>query len=129
MENAGIKKFIFCMAVFVLYSACQKQIPTDTDFTQVTRQEIDSLIGKKLQLDQNHIVLNSNGAVTGTWSDSPVAGTWQIKDGLWCRQYSQFNPAKFIGTEECHLWEVTDNKIIATRDSGNGSAYEYTIEN
>ena len=46
MENAGIIKFIFCMAVIVLYSACQKQIPTDTNFTQVTRQEIDSLIGK-----------------------------------------------------------------------------------
>ena len=127
MLNMRSLRLLSCVVAVGGFTGCQKQIGTDVEFTQVTPAEIAGLTGKRLELDGNHIILDENGTVTGEWSGSPVVGTWEMRDGLWCREYSEFNPASFVGVDECHLWAIDGNTIKAARDSGKGRKYEFKI--
>lgn len=99
----------------------------DIGFVQITDLSQENIFGKQLQQDANFIILNSDGNLTGTWGDEPVVGTWEMRDGFWCRTYSEFYLSEFSNVEECHLWERNGNRIRATRDSGNGTTYPLTI--
>jgi len=61
-----------------------------------------------------------------------VTGTWRApgrsKTGFGADNTASLIQPDLLGTEECHLWEVTGNKIMATRDGGNGSSYVFAIE-
>jgi len=114
-----------------LISACQqapKNAPSASqdNFAPVTESDLSSLAGKKLTLDNNFVVLSEDGAITGTWSNSPVVGTWEMKEGLWCRTYSVFFTSSLVGDEECHLWERDGNMIKGTRKGGKGTSYLLT---
>jgi len=114
-----------------LISACQQapknaQTAIQGNFTAVTESDLSSLAGKKLTLENNFVILSEDGSIEGTWSDSPVVGTWEMKEGLWCRTYSEFFTSDLVGDEECHLWERDGNMIKGTREGGKGTSYLLT---
>ena len=73
----------------------------------------------------NFIVLGEDGSISGTWADSPVVGVWELRDGLWCRTYSEFAFDSIVGVEDCQQWERNGNIIRGVR-SGEGS-YTLTV--
>ena len=95
--------------------------------TPVTQANLDYLIGKELSLDGNFIVLRSDSTFDGTWEGEPIAATWEIKDGYFCRTLTEFHNAAATGSEDCQLWNVTESSITGTRDKGNGVSFVYTI--
>ncbi|MBX2837891.1 MAG: hypothetical protein KTR35_13610 [Gammaproteobacteria bacterium] len=104
----------------------QDEASINDGYTQVTQDELTTLYGKQLRLDQNYITVNSDGTFNGMWSASPIAGSWEMKNDFWCRVVT-LSDTITTGVEDCQLWEKNGNLIRGTRDSGNGSTFFYTI--
>ena len=98
------------------------------EFTRLTSENIDAIVGKKLIApDGEFIVLGKDGSISGIWGKVPVNGTWEMKDDLWCRTYSEIYVDSVVSVSECHLWEQSENRIRGTRDRGNGSNYTFSF--
>lgn len=101
--------------------------------TQITSDNIDTLFDKNLfshngtELEDNFIVVRSDSSFDGTWNDAPIAGTWEMRNGFWCRILTQFFNPDSTGTEDCQLWTRTGDVITGTRDMGNGTSFDYHI--
>lgn len=101
---------------------------SDTGYTQVTETEISNYFGRKFSLDGNHIVLNEGGTFDGTWKSEPIEGTWEMKDGYWCRVLTVFFDAPKKGIEDCQLWEAKGDTVRGTRDRGKGISFIYAVK-
>lgn len=101
---------------------------SSTPFIQITDISSEGIFGKQLTLDNNYIVLNEDGSVNGVWANGPAAGTWEMRNGLWCRVYTKFAVADFVNNEDCQLFERSGDTIRATRDGGSGSSYLLAIK-
>jgi hypothetical protein len=102
-------------------------------YEQITATTINLIFDKQLFLfdgeiqTENFIIVRSDGTFDGTWEDAPIAGTWEMRDGYWCRFLTEFfNPAA-VGSEDCQLWELRGNQIRGTRDRGMGNSFIYNI--
>ncbi len=122
-------KFLLAVVVSLTLAACASN-PADTDatpFVQVTDIASEGIFGKRLKLDDNYIVLSEDGTVNGMWAGGPAVGTWEMRDGLWCRTYTEFSLPDFVNDEKCHSWKRKGDTIKAKRDNGSGSTYTLTI--
>lgn len=101
-----------------------------SNFTQLTEDTISDVIGKRLVTsDGNFIILSEDGSISGNWGGSAAVGRWEMRGGLWCRKYSQFFASSFVGIDQCHLWEINEEQIRATRDRGKGGKYFLSVKN
>lgn len=100
---------------------------TDNAREQVTAETINQLFGKQLFLENNFIVVRNNGTFDGTWSDEPIAGTYEMRDGYFCRILTQFFDTERTNIEDCQLWERDATTVKGTRDRGTGASWVYTI--
>jgi len=106
---------------------------TDDGFVQITDETISAFFDKQLflfngeSLTENFIVVRDGGSFDGTWNDAPIAGTWEMRDGYWCRVITEFFNPDRLGSEDCQLWELNENRIRGTRDRGTGASFVYNI--
>jgi len=129
MLNIKIYRLTLIIGIVGIISACQTPGSTgpESSIKQFTDDEAKSLVGKKLRLDKNLIIMNEDGTISGEWGGGPVAGAWELKDGYWCRSYSEFYEADFTNVEQCHSWEIKGSEIYAVRNKGKGKPYRLKI--
>jgi len=107
----------------------------NTAFTQITEATINTVFDKQLFFfdegnnvqTANFIVVRENGTFDGTWESEPIAGTWEMRDGNWCRILTAFFNADRLNSEDCQLWERSGIRIRGTRDGGAGVSFIYNI--
>ncbi len=120
--------------VAVALAACQQtpavtKAPSDDGYTRIsTVQELSPLLGKRLNfVDGQYAQVNADGSLVGFFGGQALTGTWEMKDGYWCRTLLT-GPERAMQTPyDCQLWESKGNKLRGTRDRGNGGSFEYTV--
>jgi len=125
--NAGA---ILICSLFILAGCVTtgtSNLTGDSAFTQVTDKNINDLFGKQIDLDGNFISLSEDRTFSGTWKNSPIAGTWEIRDNYWCRVLTVFHDESALNKEDCQLWELNGDRIRGTRDKGRGKSFVYTV--
>lgn len=100
---------------------------TEVGRVQVTGESINQLFDKQLFLNENFIVVRASGTFDGTWSEEPIAGTYEMIDGYFCRVLTAFHDASRLNTEDCQLWERDASTVKGTRARGTGISFVYTI--
>lgn len=70
--------------------------------------------------------LNSDGSIDGDIGKGPAVGTWEFKDGYWCRE---FTSGVGKGTYDCQTIELAGNLGRFTRNRGNGDAGVFALKN
>jgi|GEM_PF-2594870 len=83
---------------------------------------LSEIAGKKLILEGNWVVVNANGTLEGIFGEKPVKGTWEMKDGYWCRTLQ--SPAQ---NSDCQIYRLTPNGLIVTRNKGKGKSATYQV--
>ena len=78
------------------------------------------VVGRKLYLDENYVVVNKNGSLKGKFGGKTLKGAWEWRDGYWCRTLTTHSK-----DTDCQLWEVNGNQFIVTRDRGKGKGFTY----
>jgi hypothetical protein len=117
---------LFCFSLAACGSNPTKQ--ESVEFVQITDMASEGIFGKRLTLEDNYIVLNENGSVNGVWAGGAAVGTWEMREGFWCRTYTEFAVADFINDEDCHLLERSGNTIRGSRNRGSGASYLLNIK-
>jgi hypothetical protein len=123
--------FTAAFAAFFL-SACQ----TTTDNAPVatassgmqlaTQDDMSVIVGKTITFNPGQsFKIASDGTLNGTWDGKPLVGTYQMKDGFFCRTLSA--GPRGPSPEDCQLLLLNGNILDVTRDRGAGDAFTYTV--
>ena len=123
-----IKKILSAVALATTLTGCLESDDAMMDMAGMsltTEQAFrEAVVGKTLEFMGNTMVINGDGTISGPWDGRGITGSWEWRDGAWCRIVA-------IGSEErpedCQLWSVDGNKATFTRDRGNGVSATYTI--
>lgn len=84
----------------------------------------EKIVGKKLTIDGNWVVIKADGTFEGNFSKKPLAGTWDWQESYWCRTLTTHNIPK-----DCQVYRVTPAGLYVTRAKGKGKSFLYNIEN
>lgn len=88
---------------------------------QGDRAIYEALANRTLVLGTSTLNLAADGRLDGVSVDGlPVAGTWAVRDGLWCRSLTQ--PALVAGTA-CERPLFEGDRVTFVRESGTSITY------
>lgn len=91
-----------------------------------TEAEFAALAGRRLETGEaDFVVLNADGTLTGVYGGIETLGTWELRDGYFCRVVTT-GPAGAMA-EDCQLFVRDGNQLTISRDKGAGKAAVYTI--
>ncbi|MES0884900.1 peptidoglycan-binding domain-containing protein [Roseibium sp. SCP14] len=83
---------------------------------------LSEIAGRKLTLDGNWVVINADGTLEGVFGKKTVKGTWEVKDGYWCRTLT--SPAS---NTDCQVYRLTPKGLVITRKKGKGKSVTYQV--
>lgn len=90
-----------------------------------TVEQIQPLLDRRWNFgDGMYTVLRPDGSFAGDFGRS-VAGTWEMRDGYWCRTITQ--GAGTAPPTNCQLLQGDGSNFTATRDKGTGKAVPFTL--
>lgn len=112
---------------FVFLLACQTSgSGVGPDGRLSTEEDFAPIIGQRLIFgDSDFVTINADGTFSGNFSGADTRGTWELRDGYWCRTLSA-GPCG-AQPEDCQLFVRSGNILTITRDRGNGRSFEYVI--
>ena len=89
-------------------------------FTPITeRAEFVSLIeGKKFRGDGNWWTISGDGQMFGNFKKGRLEGTWEWRDGAWCRTYELAGKTK---EENCQNIAVKGKQVMFIKDRAEGA--------
>jgi hypothetical protein len=117
-------RFVLSISVAALVAACGDTALPVTDGRITTEQQfMDTVAGKSAANQLAEVSIHRDGRVTGVSDGQPFAGTWEWRDGFWCRTITE----PVAVPEDCQVWEIRDGLLIITRDRGQGSQLRYTL--
>jgi hypothetical protein len=91
-----------------------------------TQSDTAAVIGNTLTLGPGQsFVISDNGTLDGSWNGMPLVGTYEMRDGYFCRTLSA-GPGGG-SPEDCQLLVLEGTNLMGTRDRGNGATFTYTI--
>ncbi|NRB00180.1 MAG: hypothetical protein HRU32_10220 [Rhodobacteraceae bacterium] len=108
------------LALPLVLAACATPIPDG----QIADEETfrNAIVGKEIQLaDGASMTINPDNTISGAVDGVEATGTWSFEDGFWCRTITLGD----IFTEDCQLWVVDGDRLIITRDRGEGQSYAW----
>lgn len=120
-----MRRFAIIAAVFL--AGCEAQ-PTETmaEMRLSTSDDFAQIMGKRLMFgDADFVVINANGTLTGDFNGVDTRGTWELKDGYFCRTLTA--GPRGASPEDCQLVVRKGNVLSVTRERGNGASFDYTI--
>ena len=93
--------------------------------TSVAHSEItaEQVAGKTLTgSDKSKFEISADGALTGvTGKGDALAGTWEVKDGDWCRTIKE--PARLAGSA-CQAASIKGSTLTLIRDDGSSIKFK-----
>ena len=97
-------------------------------FEPVTERTVflEKMAGRSLHIGLFDLALTvaPDGTITGSALGWDVAGTWDWKDGLFCRDMDWSGMAI---TYNCQLVEMADDKVRFIADAGKGRAASFAL--
>ena len=120
-------KRLFILVGFVL-AGCQTGQVTETAGAArlSTPADFATLYGQRLTFgDSDFVTINANGTLSGNFSGVETLGTWEVRDGFWCRELSA--GPRGPAPEDCQLFVRDGNALNITRERGNGASFVYMI--
>ena len=81
--------------------------------------------GKKLKRFMIELSVEKNGTITGIGAGTEVTGSWNWKDGYFCRSLSWGN--RDLATD-CQLVELKRKKLYFTSQQGQGATAGFSIQ-
>lgn len=81
-------------------------------------------VGRPLYTGSNYLMLQPSGQLGGEFGGSPLVGTWEWRDGAFCRTLTSAQGP----LEDCQTVEIVDQGLQFTRDRGAGISFIYTME-
>lgn len=123
------RRSVAISAIVVISNCCVQAVHAASAFERVSELETFSsaIVGRELRISMIGIslVVHQDGEISGKALGWPVAGTWQWKNGYFCRQMD------WSGTEipyNCQLVEVRDDdEVRFTVDQGKGDSAIFRI--
>ncbi|WP_371168720.1 hypothetical protein [Aliiroseovarius sp. 2305UL8-7] len=120
MKYTVLKIGVLC----TLLTACQMGGDTSAEMKSMSASDKSSaltaaLSGKTLAYEDERYTSHADGRLTGT---NNTTGTWEIRDGKWCRTI--VTPEKWKGSQ-CQTVVVKGDKATFIRN--DGSKITYTI--
>jgi len=116
-------------------SACAQQSgigATDAGATQAQVQRISTMAQLQPFLDRrwefgngNYSVVHSDGTVTGEFGGNSLTGTWEMRDGYWCRTITLANIN--APPTDCQILQGDGTNFTVTREKGKGRTTDYTL--
>lgn len=103
--------FVFGASAFLSVFFATQAVATDADIKK-------ALAGKTIVNEGSEFKLRKNGGLTGKAGpkrDVIFKGAWAIRDGKWCRTFSE--PESFAGTE-CQTLVLGNGTVTITGRSG-----------
>lgn len=101
-------------------AACAASIPDGPISDEETFRK--AIVGRTVALqDGANMTINADNTITGAVDGEVVTGTWSFEDGYWCRTITLGD----IFTEDCQLWVVDGDRLVITRDRGNGESFAW----
>lgn len=86
-------------------------------------QFLATVAGKTISNSDTTISIKHNGTITGVTHGNEISGTWEWRDGFWCRTITE--PA--VTPEDCQVWEITQSQLVITREKGAGEVLRYAL--
>ncbi|UWR23440.1 hypothetical protein [Sulfitobacter sp. S190] len=125
-------KNIIAMTVIGLgLAACQttgaqQSVDKDAAMRLATQADMALIDGKTLTLEPGKsYVVSSAGTIRGSWEGKPLVGTYEMRDGYFCRVLTQGpnGPAP----EDCQLLVLEGDTLRGTRNRGEGASFRLTV--
>ena len=124
-----MKYFVFTALLGL--AACQTTTDADASSQSsvqqlATQTDMSAITGKTLTLNPGQsFVISDDGTLAGTWDGGPLIGTYEMKDGYFCRTLSAGPSGP--SPEDCQLLVLDGDQLMGTRDRGNGVSFTYTV--
>ncbi len=113
----------------LLLAACQTgPAPMQAVVNGSLSSEADfaTLFGKRLGFgEDDFLTINPNGTLSGEFGGVRTLGTWEVRDGFWCRELTA--GPRGPSPEDCQQFVRDGNTLNVTRDRGEGAPFVYTI--
>lgn len=122
------KKISTVAVLGVALAACQSAPDAGATGPQqlATQADLAPIIGKTVTFQQGQSFrILGDGTIRGSWDGTPLAGTYQMRDGFFCRTLTS-GPRGPTG-EDCQLFVLEGSTLNVTRDRGAGTSFKYTI--
>ena len=110
-KDNNMKHFIL-LSTLCLATACAE---TTTTAPAAVDPITAAVSGKSLVNGDAIFNVGSEGSLTGTNGTADFVGTWEVRDGKWCRTFSE--PANFAGSA-CQEAVLGDGTITITGERG-----------
>ena len=105
-----------------LLAACANTVLPVTYGRITTEAEfVATAVGRTVSNANTSIAITRNGRITGVTHGNEISGTWEWRDGFWCRTIT----APVQTAEDCQVWEVRNGVLRITRDRGTGETLEF----
>jgi len=117
-------RFVPAAALSLLLAACAATtLPVTDGRIETEDQFLATVAGRTITNDLARFEIDEGGAFAGISDGQRVAGTWDFRDGFWCRAIT--SPVDL--PEECQVWEVRGDLLIITRDRGRGPSLRFAL--
>lgn len=104
----------------------EESMAADATMQLATQEDLAAIVGKTLDFGEGRsFVISADGTLAGDWGGTPLAGTYEMRDGFFCRTLTA-GPGGG-SPEDCQLFILNGDMLDVTRDRGNGSNFSYTI--
>ena len=126
-----MRRMIIAAVAGLGLAACQTTTDTamatqDAGMQLATQSDLAAVTGRTLVHGPGQtIVISADGTVNGSWDGKPIVGTYEMKDGFFCRTLSQ--APRGPSPEDCQLMILEGDTLRGTRDRGNGASFSYTV--
>lgn len=123
-----MKKFIALALTSLVLAACQSSTqPVEEEGVRLaTDQDMQAIYGKTLTYKPGFsFVISQNGTMSGSWGGGSLEGTFEMRDGYFCRVLTQSPRGPM--PEDCQLFILEGDSLTGTRDRGNGVSFTYTV--
>ena len=93
---------------------------------QITNQaEFSTIVGRRLTLGDDFVVINADGTFAGNYGGVETFGTWEFRDGYFCRTVTQGPSGP--DPENCQINILQGNTLTVKPDRGAGRTVVYTV--
>ena len=132
-----MKPYLILMAGALALTACaettaeaemaaEPTMAADATMQLATQEDLAAIIGRTLDFGEGRsFVISADGTLAGDWGGTPLAGTYEMRDGFFCRTLTA-GPGG-ASPEDCQLLILNGDMLDVTRDRGTGASFSYTI--
>lgn len=105
------------LVLLAALAACAQTVLPVTYGRIMTEQEfVATAVGRTVSNADTSVTITGDGRITGVTHGTEIAGTWEWRDGFWCRTIT----APVRSNEDCQVWDVRNGVLTVTRDRGAG---------